>query len=252
MPDPDVVPPAAPATPASPAAPGASPAAGAPQAPAGAHAPARPGRLLQAVVLLRGRGWLGTASVFYGLVALFALGYALFSGQPGALVGERLPSGAMLAGGLGAGLLLVLLAQVATRVWGAFAATREMLVRMLGPLGVRDALLLALLSGVAEELLFRGALWPHLGLVGTSLLFGLMHLIPHRALWSYPLFATAAGFLLGLLRSESGSVLPPVIAHVTVNAINLAWLGREARRQAKAAALTAAAPAPAPAAPPGA
>lgn len=223
--------------------PAPAPAAGGAPGPASASgaAPAAPseGRFLRAVALLRGSSWLRPACAFYGLVTLFALGYAVFTGQPGALVGERLPAPALLAGGLGAGLLLVALSHLATRTWGAFAAARELLVRMIGPLGWGEALLLALLSGVAEELLFRGALWPHLGLVGSSLLFGLMHLLPHRAMWTYPLFATGAGFLLGLLRSESGSVLPPVIAHVTVNAINLAWLGREARRRAKAAAVAA-------------
>lgn len=188
------------------------------------------------VTLLRGRSWLGAAVAFYGLVTLFALGYALLSGRPASLVGERWPSAALLAGGVGAGLLLVALSHVASRVWSAAARARETLVQVIGPLGWKDALLLALLSGIAEEVLFRGALWPHLGLLGTSLLFGLMHLLPHRALWCYPLFATLAGFLLGLLRSESGSVLPPILAHVTVNAINLAWMGRVARQRQQAAA----------------
>ena len=45
---------------------------------------------------------------------------------------------------------------------------------LLGPITFRAALGLALLSGVAEELLFRGALWPHLGLFGTTFLFALV------------------------------------------------------------------------------
>ena len=53
--------------------------------------------------------------------------------------------------------------------------------------------------GVGEELLFRGALWPHLGLPGTTFLFGLVHIIPRKQLWGYPLFALGAGLLLGLL-----------------------------------------------------
>ena len=64
--------------------------------------------------------------------------------------------------------------------------------RILGPLTWREALLLAAFSSIGEELLFRGALWPHLDLIGTSFLFALVHILPKRALWGYPLFALFA------------------------------------------------------------
>ena len=96
---------------------------------------------------------------------------------------------------------------------------------LLGPLGAREAVVLALLSGFGEELVFRGALWPHLGLWGTSALFAACHWAPIRSLRSYPLFVFGAGLLLGWLRERSGSLWPPILLHVVVNAFSLSWIG---------------------------
>ena len=94
--------------------------------------------------------------------------------------------------------------------------------------------LLALASGFAEELLFRGALWPHLGLAGTSLLFGLVHMLPRRALALYPVFAALVGVVFGLVRSGTGSVVAAMVAHAVVNGLNLTWLELRRRRAARA------------------
>jgi len=104
--------------------------------------------------------------------------------------------------------------------------------RALSHQSLRDALWLALVSGVAEEMFFRGALWQHLGLVGTSVFFGICHVVPVRALAGYPVFAFFAGLLLGALRERTGSVWPCAVAHGTVNALNLAWIGVLERRRA--------------------
>jgi membrane protease YdiL (CAAX protease family) len=172
------------------------------------------------------------ASIFYGVVALFALGYALFSG-PGTLFGERWPDGAGVMGGLLMGAGIVGLCHIGRHMFPSVERASVALADLLGPLTVRGAVLLALLSGTAEELLFRGALWPHLGLFGTSLLFGVVHVIPRRALLGYPLFAVGAGLLLGLLRGWTGNVIPPMIAHVVVNGANLVWLQMRRRKASK-------------------
>lgn len=193
------------------------------QVPSHVPAPApRPGR---------GPELLHVAAPFYGVVVLFAFGYALFSGGLPDLFGEAAPTLPGLVGALGLGLALVVLARVGNRSWRPMTRLTEALAEWIGPIDLKTALLLALLSGGAEELLFRGALWPHLGLVGTTLLFGLVHFLPRRSLWIYPLFATLAGLLLGLLREGTQSLWPPMLAHVMVNALNLAWIGSLARRR---------------------
>jgi membrane protease YdiL (CAAX protease family) len=96
--------------------------------------------------------------------------------------------------------------------------------QLLGILSWRDCLVLAVLSGVSEEAFFRGALQPQLGLVATSALFGLAHLVPRRELAPWCLFSFAAGLLLGLLFERTGNLLAPSVAHIVVNAVNLRLL----------------------------
>ena len=175
------------------------------------------------------------AIFFYGVVALFAFGYAIFSGHIGTLLGEGPPRLQHVLAAVGVGLIIVAGSRVGVRIWKPFARAAEVAGGMLGPLSLREALILALLSGTAEELLFRGALWPTLSLVGTTLLFAVVHIAPRRALWVYPLFAGVCGLLLGLLRDGTDSVIPPMVAHIVVNALNLAWLGRQARAAANPA-----------------
>ncbi|MBT9558255.1 MAG: CPBP family intramembrane metalloprotease [Myxococcales bacterium] len=82
----------------------------------------------------------------------------------------------------------------------------------------------AVASGIGEEVLFRGALQPHLGLIVTSLLFGVIHGGVTGPLRTWALFATVAGFTLGALAAARGGILAPVVAHMVVNGINLAKL----------------------------
>ena len=166
------------------------------------------------------------AAGFYGIATLFALGYAAFSGTIGTIFGEEGPGAGAILAAVAMGLGIVGLSRLGARVLPRVSRAADALGDLLGPLSWGGAIVLALMSGVAEELLFRGALWPHLGLFGTTFLFGLVHFVPKRALWGYPLFALVAGLLLGLLRRGSGSVLPPMLAHTIVNAMNLAWIGR--------------------------
>ncbi|MCS5634940.1 MAG: CPBP family intramembrane metalloprotease, partial [Myxococcota bacterium] len=96
----------------------------------------------------------------------------------------------------------------------------------LGPIGVPNAVLLAFASGIAEEMFFRGALQPRVGLVAASVLFALLHFLPRRALWPWTVFALAAGLLFGGLFQWTGNLIAPVTAHIVVNAVNLPVLER--------------------------
>ena len=171
------------------------------------------------------------AAWFYVSLAVAAWIYAALFGDLRTLFGERAPdTGATLRGvGIGLGIVIA--------YWGAhhqFPVVRRFTVTIgafLGPMTAMQASYLGMLSGFAEELMFRGALWPHLGLWGTSLLFAALHIVPVRAAAGYPLFALGAGLLLGWLRETTGSVWPPVFAHVTVNTINLAVFGAMLNRR---------------------
>jgi membrane protease YdiL (CAAX protease family) len=185
------------------------------------------------------------AAFFYGIVLLFAIGYAVFSGKAGTFLGERMPTGNGMLLGLVVGLAIAGACQLLARNLPVVSAAADELQKILGPMSWGAIAALALASGIAEELLFRGALWPHLGLVGSTLLFALVHFVPKRSLVFYPVFALGAGFVIGLLRNGTENVLPCVIAHVAVNAVNLAWLESRRRRTAALAAPAVAAAPPA-------
>ncbi len=173
------------------------------------------------------------AALFYGAATLFAFAYAGVFGFVDRLWGERAPTPRALLEALVAGLLIVALSRLAHSAFAFVRRATGTMRELLGPLGAREAVVLALFSGFAEELVFRGALWPHLGLWGTSALFAACHWAPIRSLRSYPLFVLGVGLLLGWLRERSGSLWPPILLHVVVNAFNLAWIGsREGERAA--------------------
>ena len=83
---------------------------------------------------------------------------------------------------------------------------------------------------VCEEILFRGALLPSFerwvrpwgAVLLSALLFGIIHLDPTTSgaytFYRVP-FATSVGLGLGILRVRSGSLVPCIVAHATLNAI---------------------------------
>lgn len=92
----------------------------------------------------------------------------------------------------------------------------KLIDQFFGSLTMTQAAWLGLVSALCEELLFRGALQPMLGLLPASILFALAHLI--GGWW---IFALVVGLALGLLYDWSGNLWPCVLAHGLVNAINL-------------------------------
>src|SRR5690606_5531137 len=112
------------------------------------------------------------------------------------------------------------------RWWTPLRELEAELGRVLGPLRREEALALALISGLAEEMLFRGAVQAAWGWVAASLLFALVHFGGRRfRLWS--LWALLAGMLLGGLVIARGNLLPAIVAHTVINAAGLLRLARE-------------------------
>ena len=130
----------------------------------------------------------------------------------------------------GVGLLAGAGVLAASSVWTAYSRWGDSLARELaaaiGPLGLPNALLLAFASGFAEELFFRGALQPRVGLLAASLLFACVHFVPRRALLPWAGFALIAGLILGGLFVWSGNLIAPITAHIMVNAVSLPLLAR--------------------------
>lgn len=128
---------------------------------------------------------------------------------------------AALGVGVLAGLLALSVSELLTRWTPLGRALSDLLAESLGPLSRGDAWLLALASGLAEEMFFRGALQAKVGIVWASLAFGAAHFLPRRELVLWSAYAVVMGLGLGALYDWTGQLAAPVAAHVVVNAINL-------------------------------
>ncbi len=175
----------------------------------------------------------GRASVAYAFVAIAAL--ALAHGfERGSLLtypGSWLP----LVGGEAHAFSLVLGSAFAaavvlgTRVLVERASWAKNLHRALRPMTVGlDAtgiVMIAALSALAEELVFRGLLLPWLGVLPQALVFGVVHAqLSGPSRWVWVAWATLVGLALGVMFVLTGSLLGPVVAHAVINGLNLAFL----------------------------
>jgi len=83
-------------------------------------------------------------------------------------------------------------------------------------------------AGVAEEMFFRGALQPSLGVVLTAALFGLVHWFGQPGLGAYGVTAGAIGLVFGLAYQATGTLMVPVVAHASYNGLITVLLARGA------------------------
>jgi CAAX protease family protein len=103
--------------------------------------------------------------------------------------------------------------------------------KVLVPLQIWEIALVAFLSGLVEETLFRGAIQPVLGLVPTSLLFGLAHFVPRKVFLPWSVYATFAGFLLGSVAELRRNLFPVILAHFVINFVLILVLNRRRSMQ---------------------
>ena len=111
----------------------------------------------------------------------------------------------------------------------AFAGARSLeaeLARLVAPLTTAEAISLAFLSGLAEELFFRGAVQGALGLAPAALLFALLHAGPGKSFRIWTLFALAGGLLFGGWVAARGALGGAILGHMLVNGVNLVRLTR--------------------------
>ncbi|MFP6654259.1 MAG: CPBP family intramembrane glutamic endopeptidase, partial [Myxococcota bacterium] len=140
---------------------------------------------------------------------------------------------AAVVAGLLVGLASLAISEGLTRATKLGDQLADLLGKSLAGLKTGDAILLALASGMAEEMFFRGALQPAVGLGWASLIFGACHFMPRRELAIWSLYALAMGLAFGWLFEWIGHLAAPITAHVVVNGINLPRLARRYERLTK-------------------
>lgn len=174
------------------------------------------------------------AAIVYAPLTLIALAWAWLGGPRYAWeLGAAWMTGAYprrllvsLMLGLALGLVVVALTrQLVARMRWARELHRE-LSSILGELSPRQITWLALSSGFAEELFFRGAMQPVLGLWLTSLIFGAVHVGPKRVFVAWAVWAFVMGVLLGAIFELTGVLWGSVLAHVWINQRNMRFIHR--------------------------
>jgi len=88
-------------------------------------------------------------------------------------------------------------------------------------------LVMVTMAAFGEEVLFRGALQPMIGLVPAALLFGFSHGGWRREMWAYGVAAALSGLLFGAAYWLTGVIWVPVIAHAIHNIASTILLGKK-------------------------
>lgn len=162
------------------------------------------------------------ASVFYGLFVFAAVMWFWLRDRS-----DRLPELALgehgilwaLGVGLSAGLALSGMMVLLGRYVKAFARLEARLTEAVGDLSEAEILLLAMASSIGEEMLFRGAIQDHFGLIVAALVFGCFHIGP--GMWLWTVIATLLGLLFGAMVHFGFGLLSATLAHAVVNFISL-------------------------------
>jgi len=175
------------------------------------------------------RSWsrAGIVLVLYLALASAGLVWSSLRGDPSVwrLAGKAEPQ--VLAGilaGLFLGLGFVFASRFATHRYEWARALHRDLRALLGPLPWPEILVLAAASAVGEEIFFRGAMLPAIGLWGSSAIFALLHIGPGARYLPWTAYSFVAGVLFGQLFLWTGDLGGPVVAHFTINALNLRYL----------------------------
>jgi len=122
-----------------------------------------------------------------------------------------------VAAGLAGGILSVLL----VKAFGWARRLESEFGWILGGQRVWEIAWIALLSGCAEEFLFRGALQEKFGIWIATAVFAVIHWPVNPNFRAWPFLAAVAGLGFGGLQIWTDSLVAPAAAHVVVNFVNL-------------------------------
>ncbi|MEM7555239.1 MAG: CPBP family intramembrane glutamic endopeptidase [Cyanobacteria bacterium P01_A01_bin.84] len=127
--------------------------------------------------------------------------------------------------GLVLGLAITGFSGLAYKFWSEYRRSANFYLDIvIKPLNFPDLIWLGLLPGLSEELLFRGVMLPALGsshpaIAVSSICFGILHL-SGSGQWSYVIWATVVGFILGYSAILTGNLLVPIVAHILTNLLS--------------------------------
>ena len=120
-------------------------------------------------------------------------------------------------------LFILSLTRVAEKL-ALFKSLKRTMITQVRPLFANarfmDLVLISLIAGFAEEMLFRGILQARFGIIVASVIFGLAHSVTP----AYVLIATVMGFYIGYVFKGSGNILVPIQLHFIYDLLALVYL----------------------------
>lgn len=131
--------------------------------------------------------------------------------------------GSYLAGGFGLALGVAVLSTFLPKVEEPVPLDRLLSdpvgMLLIGLFGV-------LVAPAAEELLFRGFIYPvverssgaSVAVFATSLVFSLLHGVQYGWRWQNLILLLVVGVVFGMIRARTGSIIPPTLVHSSYNA----------------------------------
>ena len=112
---------------------------------------------------------------------------------------------------------------------GVRSAYRETIVPLFGGLHPAGAIVIGAAAGLGEEWLFRGILQPLVGLIASSVVFGVAH-VGGRRMLAFGAWATGMGLVMGGLAIATGGLIAPIVAHGLYDMLALEYIRRGAQR----------------------
>ena len=134
-----------------------------------------------------------------------------------------------LAAGVAAGLAGAALSALVVRLFAWARRLESEFGWILGGQRIWEMAWIALLSGVAEEFLFRGALQEKFGWAVATAVFAVIHWPVNANFRAWPWTAAVAGLGFAGLQEATDSLVAPAAAHVVLNFVNLLRIARRFR-----------------------
>lgn len=175
---------------------------------------------------LQALGDLAVTALLYITFALLGVGWLTRRNIPEIVnrLDIRFPTRQDVMNGVGMAVLLYVMLLIATSIWSAMVSPELLEQQTAASQQLFEAFnsslllgfLLALMTGISEETLFRGAIQPVFGLIPTSIFFTIIHVQYTLTPATIILFIVSLGF--GWLRLRV-STSAAIIAHITYNFI---------------------------------
>jgi uncharacterized protein len=126
--------------------------------------------------------------------------------------------------GVALAVVVIVSTRVAVHRWRWASGLHNELRPVAKDLTAASITVIAVFSGLGEEMFFRGLLAPLVGVIIQAVLFGLLHQVRGPSRWVWVAWTTIVGLALGAIFALTGSLVGPIAAHALVNGRNLAFL----------------------------